>query len=146
MFTRAVLALVALGLATADAVAVNKPACGLNHPPCRGKTMCMPNSPSCTDLARCQGTCLPYNEYPRCGGHSANPPRCPRGSTCKDDPRIPNNCGMACDRPGICIPDNARSCGGFAGLQCPSGLSCFDAPNDGCDPNNGGADCIGVCL
>lgn len=37
------------------------------------------------------------------------------------------------------------SCGGFAGTPCPSGQLCVDDPGDSCDPNNGGADCPGVC-
>lgn len=37
-------------------------------------------------------------------------------------------------------------CGGIAGLACPRGMSCEDDPYDDCDPNNGGADCIGVCV
>lgn len=37
-------------------------------------------------------------------------------------------------------------CGGFAGLQCPDGLACVDYPDDDCDPNNGGADCGGMCV
>lgn len=27
---------------------------------------------------------------------------------------------------------------------CPKGYTCIDKANDGCDPNQGGADCIGV--
>jgi hypothetical protein len=38
-----------------------------------------------------------------------------------------------------------KYCGGFAGFVCPSGYTCVDIPNDGCDPKNGGADCLGVC-
>jgi hypothetical protein len=37
-------------------------------------------------------------------------------------------------------------CGGIAGFQCPSGLVCVDDPHDGCDPNQGGADCGGICV
>ena len=37
-------------------------------------------------------------------------------------------------------------CGGFAGFGCPEGLACVDAPNDDCDPRNGGADCPGICI
>jgi hypothetical protein len=37
-------------------------------------------------------------------------------------------------------------CGGIAGFPCPPGFTCIDAPNDECDPNNGGADCGGVCV
>jgi hypothetical protein len=39
----------------------------------------------------------------------------------------------------------AKLCGGFAGLQCPSGQECVDDPSDGCDPKHGGADCNGIC-
>lgn len=38
------------------------------------------------------------------------------------------------------------TCGGFAGLSCPEGMRCKDYPGDGCSPNRGGADCIGVCV
>ena len=37
-------------------------------------------------------------------------------------------------------------CGGIAGFQCPSGKICVDDPNDSCDPQNGGADCGGICI
>lgn len=37
-------------------------------------------------------------------------------------------------------------CGGFAGLPCPGGGRCVDDPSDDCDPANGGADCIGMCV
>jgi hypothetical protein len=36
-------------------------------------------------------------------------------------------------------------CGGIAGIQCPGGGRCVDDPSDSCDPNNGGADCGGIC-
>ena len=36
-------------------------------------------------------------------------------------------------------------CGGFANIQCPGGLTCIDDPFDACDPQNGGADCGGIC-
>jgi hypothetical protein len=44
----------------------------------------------------------------------------------------------ACAGPGFC--------GGFAGFPCPTGLTCIDNPNDGCDPQRGGADCAGMCV
>jgi hypothetical protein len=37
-------------------------------------------------------------------------------------------------------------CGGFAGFRCPGNLRCVDMPGDDCDPNRGGADCLGVCV
>jgi hypothetical protein len=36
-------------------------------------------------------------------------------------------------------------CGGFAGFPCDDGWVCIDDPRDACDPDKGGADCIGVC-
>jgi Potato inhibitor I family len=42
-----------------------------------------------------------------------------------------------------CVP---TFCGGFGNFPCPSGLVCVDNPNDGCDTNNGGADCGGICV
>ncbi|WNG39940.1 hypothetical protein F0U61_44360 [Archangium violaceum] len=39
-----------------------------------------------------------------------------------------------------------RSCGGFAGTPCPKGQLCVDDPSDDCDPERGGADCIGICV
>jgi len=38
------------------------------------------------------------------------------------------------------------SCGGFPGTPCPQGQLCLDDPSDDCDPDNGGADCIGICV
>ena len=43
-------------------------------------------------------------------------------------------------------PSNKQLCGGFAGLECPGGMMCVDFPGDGCNPNQGGADCIGMCV
>lgn len=37
-------------------------------------------------------------------------------------------------------------CGGIAGFPCPDGMECTDDPTDSCDPNNGGADCGGICV
>jgi hypothetical protein len=37
-------------------------------------------------------------------------------------------------------------CGGIAAFPCPDDMSCIDDPNDSCDPNNGGADCGGICV
>ena len=36
-------------------------------------------------------------------------------------------------------------CGGIAGIACAEGFTCVDDPNDTCDPNQGGADCGGIC-
>jgi hypothetical protein len=91
-------------------------------------------------------TVPPTRTYQPCGGMLISPRPCPRGHRCIDDPRI-DGCGMACDRPGICVPYNAPTCAGFAGRRCRRGLGlqCFDFP-DQCDPYNGGRDCGGICL
>jgi hypothetical protein len=39
-----------------------------------------------------------------------------------------------------------KLCGGFAARPCDSGFACVDDPNDACDPQNGGADCGGICV
>jgi hypothetical protein len=44
---------------------------------------------------------------------------------------------------GACPP--VQTCGGIAGIPCPGGGKCVDDPTDDCDPNNGGADCVGIC-
>lgn len=47
------------------------------------------------------------------------------------------------------MADNGHgsSCGGFAGLKCANvNDKCVDDPRDDCDPANGGADCIGICI
>ena len=43
-------------------------------------------------------------------------------------------------------PTGKPMCGGFAGLECPDGLTCIDFPGDGCSPDKGGADCPGMCV
>ena len=41
---------------------------------------------------------------------------------------------------------NEQPCGGFLGLPCDEGFVCVDFPGDDCDPQNGGADCGGICV
>ncbi|KAK6331262.1 hypothetical protein TWF696_003322 [Orbilia brochopaga] len=79
--------------------------------------------------------------YQQCGGHVINPRTCPKGYICVDNPR---SCSQAADCPGICV--QPQPCGGFAGLPCPAGKKCYDDPRDDCWPQNGGADCIGICI
>lgn len=67
-----------------------------------------------------------------CGGRTTNPHACPQGYVCQ---------GAANDGTGSCV----KRCGGIAGIQCDSGEICVDDPTDNCDPNNGGADCMGTC-
>lgn len=53
--------------------------------------------------------------------------------------------GMNIDHEGECAPPKPLTCGGIAGIPCPDGQNCVDDPGDSCDPNNGGADCPGIC-
>ena len=108
---------------------------------------------------------------PFCGGIAAI--RCAGAGQCVDDWRDdcdPNNggadCGGVCtcsgaavlciegtifnDDPAVCACEPAEPpakvfCGGIAGIQCPGAGMCVDDPSDDCDPNNGGADCGGMC-
>jgi hypothetical protein len=64
-----------------------------------------------------------------------NPHSCPDGYHC----RLPD---FIADAPGKCV----QFCGGFGNFQCSdSSEQCIDDPTDTCDPNNGGADCGGIC-
>jgi hypothetical protein len=51
--------------------------------------------------------------------------------------------GVSIASEGKCT--DAPACGGFPGTPCPGAGTCVDAPNDDCDPEQGGADCIGLC-
>lgn len=145
MFLPRLLALSALTLSLAHASDLGR-ACGRKIAPCSADMTCVPTKPSCANLNTCPGTCQFTNTYPSCGGHRANPATCRKDEVCLDDPRTPESCGQACDAPGICLPKVEVQCAGFVGKQCPKGLFCYDKPHDGCDPENGGADCGGVCV
>jgi hypothetical protein len=53
--------------------------------------------------------------------------------------------GVSVASEGECAPTN-EFCGGFGGFPCPDGQECIDDPSDDCDPQNGGADCGGICV
>lgn len=55
--------------------------------------------------------------------------------------KLSKSCGIS-----IKPDDELPICGGIAGLICPDSLICIDDPSDNCDPKNGGADCIGICV
>jgi hypothetical protein len=78
------------------------------------------------DVRQCE-VALP--EEIACGGRSLNPHRCPDGWRCVGEQ-------LAWDAPGSC----ARTCS--ATRPCQGGLSCLDAPGDGCT----GPGCPRVCL
>ncbi len=47
----------------------------------------------------------------------------------------------------VCVPDEPSVfCGGIAAFPCPGLGTCVDDPNDGCDTEQGGADCGGLCV
>ena len=83
-------------------------------------------------------------KYKPCGGYRIKPYECEDGELCVDDPYV-EGCGMACDRPGICVRP-VFVCGGFAGRACRHGMMCIDDPRDECDSEHRGADCGGICV
>lgn len=86
----------------------------------------------------------PSIEYPPCGGFRIEPLICEDpDAICISDPRS-GSCGMACDELGICVVP--IFCGGIAAFECPKGMTCYDDPQDECDPRAGGADCGGICV
>lgn len=90
-------------------------------------------------------TCKPPETDKRCGDGSQltcrrAEPVCPDGLIAE----IVNGCYGQCVDKATCKAPPA--CGGIAGLKCDNGLTCVDDPTDGCDPNNGGSDCGGICV
>lgn len=76
-----------------------------------------------------------------CGGFVMNSHKCPDGYDCAlpvGKPDIPGKCEA--------VGSTGATCGGIAGIACPSGQTCVDNPSDGCDPSAGGADCSGECV
>jgi hypothetical protein len=61
---------------------------------------------------------------------------CPAGNSCE-----------VVDGQGICTANEPTgpACGGIAARQCPGAGQCVDDASDDCDPDNGGADCGGLC-
>lgn len=129
--------------------------CGFKIAPCPSGTTCVARDPSCPPKKgeNCAGTCkasAPATKYKSCGGFRVSgPATCNEkaGEVCIDDPvaLAQGSCGMACDRPGICVIP--QMCGGFAGFACKDPTkTCYDDPRDDCDPKRGGADCSGLCI
>jgi hypothetical protein len=95
--------------------------------------------------ADCGGVCASFTPIPRCGGFVGE--QCGAGQMCVDDPSDDCDVGPAADCPGICADAELTTfCGGIAAFECPTGFTCIDDPRDDCDPNNGGADCGGMCV
>jgi Kazal-type serine protease inhibitor domain len=53
--------------------------------------------------------------------------------------------GVSIAQEGECQMPEGEACGGIAGRRCPEGKICVDDPADDCDPEQGGADCPGIC-
>ncbi|KAF4340705.1 Kazal domain protein [Fusarium beomiforme] len=139
--------LIAASIGLAAASQSSGQGCGRKMAPCPSDTICKPIDNNCQNLNKCSGMCYFKKKYQSCGGFRAEPaPPCKKGYHCIDDPRTPEDCGMACDKPGICAPKKLPDCAGFTGKQCPKGLYCYDDPSDDCDPKNNGFDCPGICL
>lgn len=49
------------------------------------------------------------------------------------------------DQPPWACNSVGTLCGGITHVPCGIGEICVDDPSDGCDPNNGGTDCGGLC-
>jgi hypothetical protein len=78
------------------------------------------------------------------GGGGACNLLCVQGKHCVANPKP--TCVADDMDAGALDAGSTQSCGGFAGKPCPGAGECVDVPNDGCDPNNGGADCAGMCV
>lgn len=47
--------------------------------------------------------------------------------------------------PTMAAGGGGQFCGGITGTPCPAGFVCVDDPRDNCNPQQGGADCSGIC-
>src|SRR5688572_24377692 len=86
------------------------------------------------------------------GNEACGPVTCARGEECCNE-----SCGICTEPGGVCTQQfctgedagsgsgNPPFCGGIAGFTCPGAGQCVDDPSDDCDPENGGADCGGLC-
>jgi hypothetical protein len=102
-------------------------------PDCHGKKQGNPND--------CELMC----EVDDCG-----PPLLMPNLLCEDGVSVAGPTGNCIDIEGQCgwevLECPAIACGGFAGLVCPDKLVCVDDPSDDCNPDKGGADCMGICV
>jgi hypothetical protein len=135
---------------TCDCVASAPPTCEASGGQCGALTAngvhCPDGFQSDGDAGSCGlggGCCMPLPSPPTC---SAAGGVCgaltDAGVSCPDGYRLDAKAGSCGLGGGCCMP---ITCGGFAGIQCPEGFECVDDPNDNCDPQNGGADCGGIC-
>ncbi len=113
-----------------------------NPPMCPSGYKCVDDPNTCSMAVDCPGICVvDPDRIVICGGFTPNPISCGAGEICIDNP---TTASMALDAPGICV--RKVFCGGIAGVQCPGAYTCVDDPSDSCNPNQGGADCSGMCV
>jgi hypothetical protein len=107
---------------------------------CESGQLCLSDASTvCEEGANCAGFCVDGGQG--CG----NETDCGADELC-DFSNVNPVCAYDIEC-GTCTPGDEPdvSCGGFAGDICEEGEACVDDPSDDCDPNNGGADCIGTC-
>lgn len=103
--------------------------------PCNSEADCPTDTnTTCVIPSNGPGTCLPS-----CTLTSDARP-CELGQRCDALPQISTMQIGYCPEPA--------TCGGFIGAACEDDRNpiCIDDPRDDCDPNNGGADCGGICV
>jgi len=80
----------------------------------------------------------------RGGGEVCGEETCASGLVCCNE-----SCGICTEPGGACTQqicdEEEVFCGGIAGIACPGAGTCVDDASDDCDPENGGADCGGLC-
>lgn len=97
--------------------------------------------------ADCPGVCEPEST-PECRAEADCPHILGRCAPCADGSYACPKTWCSDGRCGVSIgscPDTSR-CGGIAGFPCSPGFTCIDDPADDCDPDQGGADCGGICV
>jgi hypothetical protein len=142
--------------------------------PCNGAAECV-DDPSddcdpknggadCGGLCECnvEGLCAEghhWNSSPEvcdCVPDAADGVACGNNTCAKGEVCCNESCGICTEPDGFCTeqlcddsdPGDKKYgpvCGGIAGFGCPGAGDCVDDPRDDCDPQNGGADCGGVC-
>jgi hypothetical protein len=117
--------------------------CIFDNKPCESNHECGPGEACINGMCQPDDSCVCPEYYaPVCGEDGVtydNPcfAEC-RGVKVVSDGACQQECA-AYDAAGNCL------CGGFAGFACPAGEVCvFNDAN--CDPEQGGADCMGICV